>query len=195
MLGFICGNVVSVEENTILVQSGDIGFEVSVSDFTLQKCVEGQKTQLFTYLQVREDGLTLYGFADKYEKNLFLKLISVSGIGCKMALSVLSNCSVTDLLSAICTGNVKLLSSVKGIGKKTAERIVLELREKVVPVGDTVEIARQEYSFNSEENDAVALLISMGIAKNDAENRVKHAVEAGLYEAGDIIKFALKNAR
>ena len=131
MLGFVSGKVVSIYEGTAVVENNGLGFELAVSSNTLDSLKTGADVKLFTYLQLREDGLTLFGFATVEEKEVFLKLISVSGIGPKVALSVLSGLKMSDLSSAIVTGDMAVLTSVKGLGKKTAERIVLELKDKV----------------------------------------------------------------
>lgn len=196
MFSFICGEVVSVEEGIAVLKCGDIGFELCVSDFTALDCGVGDSVQLYTYLQVKEDGLTLYGFSSAQEKKIFMQLITVSGIGCKMALAVLSNCSINDLATAIATGNTGRLSGVKGIGKKTAERIVLELKEKIAPpVGVNQKTAPTATVFSEEQLDAIAVLTNLGISRVDAENRAAAALSAGFVKAEEIINFALKNQR
>jgi len=197
MFNFICGEVVAKEEGILVLKSGEVGFELCVSDYTAMDCNLGQYIQIYTYLQVKEDGLNLYGFSTVEEKKIFMQLITVSGIGCKMASAVLSNVSVNDLAMAIVAGDSKRLSGIKGIGKKTAERIVLELKEKIVPPSNTpVEKQKEEeVIFSQEAMDALTVLVSLGIAKNDAEARVGKAIAGGLQKAEQIINFALKNQR
>lgn len=199
MFNFICGEVVAKEEGILVLKSGEVGFELCVSDYTAIDCNVGDYIKIFAYLQVKEDGLTLYGFSTLEEKKIFLQLITVGGIGCKMACSVLSNVSVNELATAIFTGDAKRLACVKGIGKKTAERIVLELKEKIVPpanIGSQPEKkAQQEAVFSAEAMDAISVLVSLGIAKNEAESRIAKAVEKGLKKTEEFINFALKNQR
>ena len=199
MFNFICGEVVAKEEGILVLKSGEVGFELCVSDYTAIDCNVGDYVKIYAYLQVKEDGLVLYGFSTLEEKKIFLQLITVGGIGCKMACSVLSNVSVNELAMAIFNGDAKRLSCVKGIGKKTAERIVLELKEKIVPptnVGVKSEKkTQQETVFSAEAIDAISVLVSLGIAKNDAESRIAKAVENGLKKTEEFINFALKNQR
>lgn len=190
MFNFICGEIMSVENGVAVLKCGDIGFELCISDFTAMDCAVGANVQLYTYLQVKEDGLTLYGFSTLQERRIFAQLITVSGIGCKMAIAVLSNVSVNDLASAIVTGDSKKLSAVKGIGKKTAERIVLELKEKIIVPAEMPKTAAAH--FGAEQLDAISVLISLGLTRNDAENRVKDAVDDGAKTVEDILNFALR---
>ena len=199
MFNFICGEVVAKEEGLLVIKSGEVGFELCVSDYTAIDYNIGDYAKVFAYLQVKEDGLVLYGFSTIEEKKMFLQLITVGGIGCKMACSVLSNVSLNELATAIFMGDAKRLACVKGIGKKTAERIVLELKEKIIPPlnnGAVVEKpAEKQPVFSQESMDAILILTSLGIAKNDAEARVAKAIEGGYVKAEDIINFALKNQR
>jgi len=199
MFNFICGEVVAKEEGILVLKSGEVGFELCVSDYTAIDCNVGDYVKIYAYLQVKEDGLVLYGFSTMEEKKIFLQLITVGGIGCKMACSVLSNVSVNELAVAIFNGDAKRLSCVKGIGKKTAERIVLELKEKIVPPANvgvkSEKKTQQETVFSAEAIDAISVLVSLGIAKNDAESRIAKAVENGLKKTEEFINFALKNQR
>ena len=198
MFNFICGEVVAKEEGILVVKSGEVGFELCVSDYTATDYNVGDYAKVFAYLQVKEDGLVLYGFSTIEEKKMFLQLITVGGIGCKMACSVLSNVSLNELATAIFVGDAKRLACVKGIGKKTAERIVLELKEKIIPPSNTTVVSKpteKQPAFNQEANDAILILVSLGIAKNDAEARVGRAIDSGLVKAEEIINFALKNQR
>ena len=176
MLGFVSGKVVSIYEGTAVVENNGLGFELAVSSNTLDSLKTGADVKLFTYLQLREDGLTLFGFATVEEKEMFLKLISVSGIGPKVALSVLSGLKMSDLSSAIVTGDIAVLTSVKGLGKKTAERIVLELKDKVDVSREAfvnVSPAAKGSLLSSEANEAVSVLVSLGLSRQDAAARIK----------------------
>ncbi len=193
MFNFICGQVVSADAESVVINCGNIGYELFVSGQTAAQCAVGGEVCLYTYLQVREDGLSLFGFYSKREKQIFLQLITVSGIGAKTAMSVLSYCGVEDLAAAIVMGDTRRLAAVKGIGKKSAERIVLELREKITPP-DNIDTS-SAYSvagLTQEQTDAMAALVMLGLPQNVAENKVKQGVEAGASTVEELIKYSLK---
>lgn len=129
MYSYISGEVTQTSENTVVLDVGGIGYELCVSSFTQEKCQVGQRCRLYAYLQVKEDGLSLFGFATEEEKNMFLRLISISGIGCKVAQAILSGMDCNALAVAIFNGDTKQLTKIKGLGKKTAERIVRTQRK------------------------------------------------------------------
>lgn len=184
MIYSITGNIKRIDENMIAVETNGIEYEVCCSYGTIDDLLLGSGTKkVYTYMQVREDAVALFGFADLAEKRMFLNLINVSGIGPKMAISILSGMSAKNLASAVVNQNVGLLTKIKGLGKKTAERIVLELKEKVQ------ENVKQEQALNGETifeltedftremNDAVAILIELGIKKEEATKLVKQKAE------------------
>lgn len=127
---------------------------------------------LFTFLQVKEDGHTLYGFADLDEKNMFIRLIGINGVGASTARMMLSSLRPEEITKAILQSNTKLLESIKGIGKKTAERIVLELRDKLGKSDAPVSLGTA-MTADSRENDALQALTALGIPRQAAENAVK----------------------
>ena len=131
MLGYIKGKVLHSSDGTVLLENNGIGYEVLCSGAAYAKLISDGQGEVYTYLQVREDGVSLFGFVSPEEKNMFLKLISVSGVGPKMGITVLSSMNINDIAVAIANSDVKKLTAAKGLGKKTAERIILELREKV----------------------------------------------------------------
>ena len=161
-----------------------VGYELNVSGNTLIALQDKkEKTIVYTYMAVREDAITLYGFATIEEKEAFLLLTSISGVGAKMALAVLSGLTVEQFRRVIMSGSVRELCSVKGLGKKTAERIILELKDKMqgaIDLFNAEELLAAE--FSAEQNaklydDALTLLISLGFAKKVAENVVKEAIK------------------
>ena len=170
MISFLIGIIDEKQENMLVLNVTGVGYEINVSANTLSSLpMEGETVKILTYMAVREDGAYLFGFSSKEERELFFKLISVSGIGPKMAISILSGLSLSDLVMAIINQDHKLLSKIKGLGKKTAERICLELKDKLSITGENIENA----SFGGDYNeDAVQMatdtLISLGINKNDA---------------------------
>ena len=131
MIGYIKGKVIHSEAGVILLENNGVGYELVCSGAAFARLVTDGAGEAYTYLQVREDGLTLFGFVSMEEKNMFLKLTTVSGVGPKMGIAILSQMNINEIAVAIATSDVKGLCAVKGLGKKTAERIILELREKM----------------------------------------------------------------
>ncbi|MDD4607287.1 MAG: Holliday junction branch migration protein RuvA [Patescibacteria group bacterium] len=131
MLSFIKGKIKFKDERSVIIQTGDLGFEVYLTEPILKELILNQEVELFTYLHTRENIMELYGFINRLEMNFFEKLIEVPGIGPKSALSVLSLASPDELIEAINQDNVEILTKVSGIGKKTAQRIVVELKTKL----------------------------------------------------------------
>ncbi len=189
MLSYINGQVTDIFENGLTIECGDIGYEVFTSSYTLAKLgVVGKTARLYTYLQVAEDGLFLYGFYSKEEKNMFLKLIGISGVGPKLACQVLSGIELEQLILAIASEDAKTLSTIKGVGKKTAERIILELKGKV----EMAEFASVgSSSISAEVSDAILALTSLGFTRADAVKAVTKASET-FTKTEDIIQAALK---
>ena len=198
MLGYIKGNVLSAENGVILLENNGVGFEITCSAAVYQKLVEDRKGEVFTYLAVREDDISLYGFISPEEKNMFLKLISVSGVGPKMGITILSNMKLSDLAVKIATSDIKGLAAVKGLGKKTAERIILELREKIST--DTVDSGAAVESVSVVEEDevdkdAVIALMSLGFTKQECVKAVKAAKANGANTIEQVIAYSIKNIK
>ena len=171
MISFLIGSIEEKMEGAIVVNVGGVGFEVSVSSNTLQSLpMPGESAKVYTYMSVREDDISLFGFSSIEERDIFNQLITVSGVGPKMALAILSGLSLSDLVIAITKEDVKILSKIKGLGKKTAERLCLELKDKLSMFG-IAESAQQTFDVDYDE-DAVQMatdtLISLGINKNEA---------------------------
>lgn len=195
MIAFIKGKVIDEFEGGVVLENNGIGYEILCSAALLAKLSAEKEGGVFTYLQVKEDGLSLFGFDNKEEKRMFLKLISVSGIGPKMAMGILSGMRVNELATAIALNDVKGLSRIKGLGKKTAERIILELRESVS--AENAAIAAEESFaapvFTSEDEDAIIALMGLGFSGIQSRNAVKTAKEQGAETIQDVISFALKS--
>ena len=194
MLGFVKGKILSLTPDTALIETaGGIGFEVTVSGAAYNALAGKKEGELYTYLQVSENGTALYGFSSTDEKNMFLKLITVSGVGPKMGIAVLSGLSVGELAAAIATSDVKRLSSVKGLGKKTAERIILELREKVsLSVAQSQEGGVPFTPITDGDEDAVVALMTLGFTRSESEKAISRARASGAKTVEDIIMLALK---
>jgi len=169
-----------------------VGYEVNISLTTYSSIQNITEGKLFTYLQIKEDGHTLYGFFEKEEKEMFVLLIGVSGIGAATARLMLSNLIPAEIVKAIQQGNIKLIESVKGIGKKTAERLVLELKDKVSKHPSITGIVLPQ--GNRLQQDALNALIALGINKNQAEQSIQKVIlaEPSVTHLEDLIKKALK---
>lgn len=194
MFEYIKGKVAELTPTLAVIETSQIGFALNIS-LTTYTAIEGQsEASLFVYEAVREDAFTLYGFATKEERELFLLLISVSGVGANTARMILSTYSVSELRMIISTENVKQLKGVKGIGGKTAERIIVDLKDKVQAVGDgnteTITLA------NSNKEEALAALVVLGF-NQAAAGKVVDAIikEDPTIPLQKIIKEALNKLR
>lgn len=193
MIDFVIGKIIEINDNVVVVENNGIGFELFVSMTTLVGLKEGNTVKFFTYLQVREDGFSLFGFASKDEKKMFLRLISVGGVGPKVALSVLSGVSINELAMAILNNDTAKLTRVKGLGKKTAERIILELKEKISPIEAIgVNEKTSQAKISKEGEEAICVLMSLGLSNADATSRVRKCIETGYSTAEEILSHALK---
>lgn len=194
MYNYIKGEIINKTEGLAVVENNGIGYEIRVSMTTLEALpIVGEIGKIYTFLNVREDEMSLYGFATIEEKNMFLKLTEVSGIGPKVALSILSGIRLSDLAIAIKTEDIKLLSTIKGIGKKTAERIILELKDKVELIGyGNVEEKKDRNINASAIDEATEALISLGINKNEAYRLARENAESG-DKAEDIVRKTFQN--
>ena len=192
MIAFVNGNFVQLNPASVFVDVNGVGYEVQISLNTYSSIAGLKSGLLYTYLHIREDAHLLYGFADIREKELFIQLIAVNGIGAGTARVMLSSMKPAEITRAIVQGNVKLLESIKGIGRKTAERVILELREKLTRQSLEPNIAHPE--SNTSEQDALNALLALGIGRQAAENAVKKVLAAPqpAETIEDIIKQALK---
>lgn len=195
MIGYLKGKILSLSEDTALIETGGVGYEVLCSASALASLSGKSEGEVYTYLQVRDDGISLFGFSSPAEKNMFLKLVSVSGVGPKMGIAVLSGMDINSLAVAIASSDVKKLSTVKGLGKKTAERIILELREKVqateVPASKGGAPAIPAASEGDE--DAVVALMSLGFTRAESTRAIDRAHAEGAATLEDVIRAALKS--
>ena len=200
MIAFVKGTVAAVTEETVVVDVNGMGYELYCSGAVLREARTGERISLCTYLQVKEDGVTLFGFVNEHEKRLFLKLISVSGVGAKTAVSVLVCMSADELVEAVATADAKRLSKVKGLGKKTAEKIILELHGKISaaevmgaseePTKSTVSAAK----LSKEDEDAVATLQNLGFTRSESVQAVNRAKADGATTVEEIIFRALQGS-
>ncbi len=192
MIVFLNGNYVTKNPAYVWMEVNGIGYEVNISLHTYSKIQTLEKGRLLTYLHIKEDGHSLYGFFDEEERNLFLQLISVSGVGTSTARMMLSSMKPDEISHAIRTDNEVALGRIKGIGPKSAKRLILELKDKLLKTKGEVNL--DAVPHNNLENDALNALVSLGIARNAAFVAIQKSVkqEAGL-SLEDLIKLTLKN--
>ena len=200
MIAYIKGKVLFMTAETAVVDVNGIGYELYCSGGAFRKMTVGEIVELYPYLQVKEAGVTLFGFASTKEKELFLKVISVSGVGPKLGRSILTGLSADEFAQAVLTADVKRLSAVKGLGKKTAEKIVLELHGKISAAeimsvsGDGVaSVAETVAPISAADEEAVAALMGLGFTKNESMQAVKRARENGAVTVEDVIRKALQS--
>jgi len=186
MIAYLSGKLIEKEANSIIVDVGGIGYEAIISLSTFYELGEvDSEVSLRIYTYVREDTLQLFGFTTTRERSLFLKLITVSGIGPKLAITMLSGMGADEIIVAIRSDNLVALTSIPGIGKKTAERLVIELRDKIAdiitesdPTKPNVNIAG-ESGKNEIYDDAISALMNLGYHQKDAAKAVNKAIQDG----------------
>lgn len=168
MFSYIVGTIEYKKDNLLILENNGIGYEISISSNTLANLPSlNEEIKIYTFMHFKEDGVSIYGFESIEEKDLFMKLISVSGVGPKAAISMLSGIKPTDLIIAIMKEDTRLISNVKGIGKKTAERLVLELKDKVAVLGE-IPTTIENVVDTPAVDEAINVLISLGVNKNEA---------------------------
>jgi Holliday junction DNA helicase RuvA len=201
MIAYLRGKVLTTTEETVIVDVNGVGYEIYCTGSVFRKLTVGAVTEIFTYLQVKEDGMTLFGFDTPQEKELFLKLISVSGVGPKLGISILASLSADEFAVAIATADVKRLSKVKGLGKKTAEKIVLELHGKISAAevlgasGDDLTpstTAPANAKLSAADEEAISALMNLGFTRTESVQAVKKAHELGAVTVEEVIMRALQ---
>jgi len=175
MISFVTGKLIAKSPTLVVIKTGGFGFEVSISLNTFRQIGEiGSEIHLLAYLHVREDLLQLFGFASPEEKNLFLKLISISGIGPKSAQSILSGISVAEFVALVLEENVAALTRIPGIGKKTAQRLIFDLKERLANENLAVPESglMLPVSDRSVDEEALLALVSLGYPRPTAEKAI-----------------------
>ncbi len=197
MIGYLEGEVLSLAEGSVILKVGGVGYEITCSSSLFERLSYEKKGSCYTYLNVREDGFYLYGFISPEEKSMFLKLISVSGVGPKMGIAILSSMPLKDLALIIASADSKMLSKVKGVGKKTAERIILELRENisVLDLPEGTKTTPKTVIKDQLEEDGIIALMSLGFTRLESEKAVQVAKERGADTIESIITVALQIIR
>lgn len=177
MIAQLRGLLVEKSPTSIVLETGGIGFQVGIPLSSLNAIGEvGQEIRLYTYLHVREDALQLYGFASKRERALFLLLISVSGVGPKLAQSILSGITVDDFEQAVHGRQSEVLIRIPGVGKKTAERLILELQDKIKIDSALESRTLISRTVSKAGEEAILALVSLGYKRNEAERAVQKAL-------------------
>ena len=180
MIALLRGTLLEKHPNQVIVEVGGVGYDVIIPVSTFSHLPgTGAEVRLRVHTHVREDALSLYGFLTLDEKNLFERLISVSGIGPKLAITILSGLAAPDLIHSIRRGEVDKLVRIPGIGKKTAERMVLELRDKLPAVAGDAPEAEPAPVLSATDQDVLSALLNLGCARPQAEAAVRKAKAAG----------------
>ena len=199
MIGYVKGKLLTETEGQIILENNGVGFSITPSAEAYKEIMANGGGAVYTYMAVREDDVSLFGFKSLEEKKMFLKLITVSGIGPKMGMMVLSNLSLQDLAVKIATSDVKGLSAVKGLGKKKAEMIIVELREKMGEELKDVERSKklsQEVDVSDKDSqDAMLALTGLGFTKAQCVEVLTKAKNENVRGVQAIIAYSLKNIK
>ncbi len=191
MYEYISGKVDELTPTYVIIDVSGVGYLLNISLFTYEKALATNLSKFYTYFAVKEDSQKLFGFASKMERELFTQLISVSGIGTNTARLVLSSLSPGEIINAILTDNVPVIKSVKGVGPKTAQRLVIDLKDKVVTLGAEAEIF--EGKSNTSQDEALSALMALGFNKMVANKTISKIVkETPTASVEELIKRALK---
>jgi len=192
MITYIQGKLVEKNPTDVIIDCNGVGYLLNISLHTFSQIPNNEHLKLFTHFQVKEDSHTLYGFSSLAEREIFRLLISVSGIGSSIARTMLSSLTPKQVREAIATNNVTLIQSIKGIGAKTAQRVIIDLKDKVLKIYDIDELSVSQSNTNKDE--ALSALEVLGFTKKQAERVVDKIISAQTdANIETIIKLALKN--
>lgn len=192
MITHIQGRLVEKTPTEVVIDCNGIGYQINISLHTFSQIPNEEKIKLFTFLQIKEDAHTLYGFVEKQERELFKLLISVSGVGASIARTMLSSLAPQQIIQAIASNDVATVQSIKGIGAKTAQRVILDLKDKVLKVYALDEVSLVSNNTNKEE--ALSALEVLGFARKMAEKALEKVIKVDPNASVEnLIKQALKN--
>ncbi|UOB18985.1 Holliday junction branch migration protein RuvA [Abyssalbus ytuae] len=192
MINHLNGRLVEKTPTDVIIECGGVGYFVNVSLHTFSKIPDSENVKLYTHLQIREDAHTLYGFAEKSEREIFRLLISVSGVGASTARTMLSSMTPAQIRDAIALNNVSAIQSIKGIGAKTAQRVILDLKDKVIKIYGIDEVSQPQ--DNTSKDEALSALEVLGFTRKQTEKLVdKILMSTPDLSVEGIIKEALKN--
>jgi len=193
MYAYIDGKLTFKNPAYVVVEAGGVGYHINISLNTYSSLGDAERCKLYTWLHVKEDGHTLYGFADEGERRLFLHLISVSGIGPNTGRMILSSITPIEIQTAIVKADYPLIQRIKGLGLKTAQRLVLELQDKLKKEGVDSLISMPQH--NTVKDESLSALVMLGFAKQTAEKTIDQILKTteGTLSVEQLIKQALKN--
>ena len=192
MITHLKGKLVEKNPTHVIIECAGVGYFVNISLNTFSKLTENESILIYTHLQIKEDAHSLFGFAEKSEREIFRLLLSVSGIGSSTARTMLSSLTPFQIRDAIASGDVPTIQGIKGIGAKTAQRVILDLKDKVLKIYDLDEVSPNSNNTNKEE--ALSALEVLGFLRKPAENAVDKVLSLDTaLSVEDIIKRALKN--
>lgn len=192
MIAHIQGKLVEKTPTEVVIDCGGVGYQINISLHTYSLLPNSDQIKLFTYLQVKEDADTLFGFVEKSEREIFKMLLSVSGIGASIARTMLSSLEPKQIIQAIASGDVGTIQSIKGIGNKTAQRVILDLKEKVIKLYDLDEVSMVQNNTNRDE--ALSALEVLGFVRKSSEKIVEKIIKEDPDASVEtIIKRALKS--
>lgn len=186
MIAKISGKIAFFRDKYVVVDVGGIGYKVHVSEFSFGKIAGKEEIELFTHTYVREDSLDLYGFLTLEELEMFELLISISGIGPKAGIGILSIAELKTIRAAVISGDPSILTRVSGVGKKTAERVILELKNRIT------ELSGEEYKTAAADSEAIEALISLGYSTTQAREALKNVPEK-VKDVSERVRAALKS--
>jgi Holliday junction DNA helicase RuvA len=196
MIAFLNGKIAEKTPTYLVIECNGVGYQVNISLFTFGQLPGTENIKILTHLIVKEDAHVLYGFINELEKNLFIKLISVNGVGPNTARMILSSLNPEELQNAILSANLLVLKSIKGIGEKTAQRIILDLKDKVGKSDSPQSSILSVVAHNKEREEALQALVTLGFAKNLAEKALDKASKSsseGFLSVEQLIRESLKN--
>ena len=194
MYAYLDGNLTYKSPTQVYIDCNGVGFQVNITLYTYSDIELLEKAKLFTYLHVREDLQVLYGFSTEQEKDMFVLLISVSGVGPNTARLILSSMTTNELAHAIINEEVSLIQTVKGIGPKSAKRLVLELKDKMGSLKTDESVTSVQVSDNAIVEEAIAALTALGFSKSQSEKVVARQWKSGaIKNVEELIKLSLKN--
>lgn len=196
MIAYIDGKLTYKDPTYVIIETNGVGYQIKIPLSTYSSLPAGERCKLHTYLHIKEDAHTLYGFTTLAEKEVFLHLISISGVGPNTGLMILSSLSVEEIQQAIIREDARTIQHVKGIGAKTAQRIILELKDKMKKEVLLADAPVSAAAYNTNRAEALSALVTLGFAKNIAEKTLDTIIkrEGGNLSVEDLIKFALKSS-
>lgn len=189
MYYYLNGRLAVAQPSFAVIDCGGVGYKCNISMNTYNAVAGKDTVKLFTYLNVREDAMDLFGFAEEQERQVFLSLTSISGVGPKVALSILSEFLPEEFAACVLTSDHKRLTKVSGVGPKLAQRICLELKDKIESTRVDISDLPDEESLSGGASEAVAVLVALGYSRSDSEKAVR---KCSAEDTGDIVKQSLR---